>query len=127
MMPADNQNTFGIVIAGHGSRDPDGIQEFEQLVELIKERAPQHIVSHGYLEFASPTIDQAVVAQLDAGAQQVVMVPGVLLAASHAKNDMPSELLAFAQTHPDIDFHFGAPLGMHPLLLQVIQEHIVAL
>ncbi|UOA07104.1 MULTISPECIES: precorrin-8X methylmutase [Methylobacter] len=125
-MPADNKNTFGIVIAGHGSRDPDGIQEFEQLVELIKKRAPQHIVSHGYLEFASPTIDQAIIAQLDAGTQQVVMVPAVLLAASHAKNDMPSELLAFAQTHPDIDFHFGAPLGLHPLLLQVVQERIVA-
>jgi len=126
MMPADNQNTFGIVVAGHGSRDPDGIQEFEQLVELLKKRAPEHIVSHGYLEFASPTIDQAVITQLDAGAQHVVMVPGVLLAASHAKNDMPSELLTFAQNHPDIDFHFGAPLGLHPLLLQVIQERIVA-
>ncbi|MFZ2169051.1 MAG: precorrin-8X methylmutase [Methylococcaceae bacterium] len=126
MMPADNQKTFGIVVAGHGSRDPDGIQEFEQLVELIKERAPQHVVSHGYLEFASPTIDQAVIAQIEAGAQQVVMVPGVLLAASHAKNDMPSELLVFAKNHPDIDFHFGAPLGLHPLLLQVVQERIVA-
>lgn len=125
-MQAEHQNTFGIVVAGHGSRDPDGIQEFEQLIALIKERAPQHIVSHGYLEFASPTIDQAVVTQLDANAQHVVMVPGVLLAASHAKNDMPSELLAFAKNHPDVDFHFGAPLGLHPLLLQVVQERIVA-
>ena len=121
-----DQNTFGIVVAGHGSRDPDGIQEFEQLVELIKKRAPQHIVSHGYLEFAGPTIDQAIIAQLDAGVRRVVMVPGVLLAASHAKNDLPSELLAFAKTRPDIDFHFGAPLGLHPLLLQVVQERIVA-
>ncbi|MDD2659902.1 MAG: precorrin-8X methylmutase [Methylococcales bacterium] len=121
-----DQNTFGIVVAGHGSRDPDGIKEFEQLVELIKKRAPQHIVSHGYLEFAGPTIDQAVIAQIDAGVRRVVMAPGVLLAASHAKNDLPSELLAFAKTRTDIDFHFGAPLGLHPLLLQVVQEHIVA-
>lgn len=125
-MPADNQNNFGIVVAGHGSRDPDGIQEFEQLLELLKKRAPQHSIGHGYLEFASPTIDQAVVAQIELGAQHVVMVPGVLLAASHAKNDMPSELLAFAKNHPDIDFHFGVPLGLHPLLLQVVQERIVA-
>jgi len=121
-----NQNSFGIVIAGHGSRDPDGVQEFEQLVELIKQRIPKQLVTNGYLEFASPTIDQAVIAQLDAGIQQIVMVPGVLLAASHAKNDMPSELLVFAKNHPDIDFHFGAPLGLHPLLLQVMQERIVA-
>jgi precorrin-8X/cobalt-precorrin-8 methylmutase len=121
-----DQNRYGIIVAGHGSRDPDGIQEFEQLVELVKQRAPQHVISHGYLEFASPAIDQAITTQLDAGVKQVVMVPGILLAASHAKNDMPSELLAFAKHHPDIDFQFGAPLGLHPLLLQVIQERIVA-
>jgi len=120
------EGRLGIVIAGHGSRDPDGIREFEALMALVRARAPQHVVSHGYLEFASPTIDQALAANLAGGARQVVMVPGVLLAASHAKNDMPSEMLTFAQAHPDVDFHFGAPLGLHPLLLQLIQERIVA-
>ena len=120
------EDRLGIVIAGHGSRDPDGIREFEALMALVRARAPQHVVSHGYLEFASPTIDQALAANLAAGARQVVMVPGVLLAASHAKNDMPSEMLTFAQAHPDVDFHFGAPLGLHPLLLQLVQERIVA-
>ncbi len=120
------EGQLGIVIAGHGSRDPDGIREFEALMALVRARAPQHVVSHGYLEFASPTIDQALAANLAAGARQVVMVPGVLLAASHAKNDMPSEMLTFAQAHPEIDFHFGAPLGLHPLLLQLVQERIVA-
>ncbi|MHB1231808.1 MAG: precorrin-8X methylmutase [Burkholderiales bacterium] len=120
------QTDFGIVVAGHGSRDPDGIREFEALMTLIRMRAPQHVVSHGYLEFASPTIDQALAANLAAGARQVVMVPGVLLAATHAKNDLPSELLTYARAHPGIDFHFGAPLGLHPLLLQLVQERIVA-
>jgi precorrin-8X/cobalt-precorrin-8 methylmutase len=124
-MQAETNQQFGIVIAGHGSRDADGIREFEQLVELVKERAPQHKVSHGYLEFASPTIDQAIADQLNADAKQIVMVPGILLAATHAKNDMPSELLTFAHEHPDIDFHFGAPMGLHPLLLQVVQQRIV--
>ena len=124
-MQADTHQQFGIVIAGHGSRDADGIREFEQLVELVRERAPQHTVSHGYLEFANPTIDQAITVQLNADAKQIVMVPGILLAATHAKNDMPSELLTFAREYPDTDFHFGAPMGLHPLLLQVVQQRIV--
>ncbi|MDP3589396.1 MAG: precorrin-8X methylmutase, partial [Methylobacter sp.] len=100
-------------------------REFEQLVELVRERAPQHVVSHGYLEFAGPTIDQAIADQLEDDAKQIVMVPGILLAATHAKNDLPSELLTFAREHPEIDFHFGAPMGLHPLLLQVVQQRIV--
>lgn len=123
-MPAESK--FGIVIAGHGSRDGDGVREFEALVELVRARAPQHAVSHGYLEFASPTISEAVAANLAASAKQVAVVPGVLLAARHAKNDMPAELLALAREHADIDFHFGAPLGLHPKLLQLAQERIVA-
>jgi precorrin-8X/cobalt-precorrin-8 methylmutase len=123
-MQAETQQ-FGIVIAGHGSRDADGIREFEQLIELVKERAPQHQVSHGYLEFAGPTIDQAIAVHTTQRAKQIVMVPGILLAATHAKNDMPSELLTFAREHPEIDFHFGAPMGLHPLLLQVVQQRVV--
>ena len=102
---------FGIVLAGHGSRDPDAVREFEALVELVRERAPRHRVQHGYLEFASPTIGEAVSASLASGARQVAVAPGVLLAARHAKNDMPAELLALARAHPGIDFHFGAPLN----------------
>ncbi|MES2739932.1 MAG: precorrin-8X methylmutase [Pseudomonadota bacterium] len=115
----------GIVVAGHGSRDPDAVREFEALVELVRARAPQHVVSHGYLEFSSPTISEAVAANLAAGAHQVTVVPGVLLAARHAKNDMPAELQELARTYPDIDFHFGAPLNLHPQLLQLAQERVV--
>eukprot|EP01037_Dinobryon_pediforme_P041548 gene41548-51375_t len=39
---------------------------------------------------------------------------------------MPAEILALAQDHPDIDFHFGAPLNLHPQLLQLAQERILA-
>lgn len=116
---------FGIVVAGHGSRDPDSVREFEALVELVRERAPQQAVSHGYLEFASPTIAAAVEQNIAAGSARIAVVPGVLLAARHAKNDMPSELLAMARLHPEIDLHFGAPLNLHPKLLQLAQQRIV--
>jgi precorrin-8X/cobalt-precorrin-8 methylmutase len=119
-------SSFGIVIAGHGSRDPDAVREFEALVDLIRARAPQQVVTHGYLEFSSPTISEAVAENLAQGSKAVSVVPGVLLAARHAKNDMPAEMLGLAQDHPNIDFHFGAPLNLHPQLLQLAQERIVA-
>ena len=116
---------YGIVIAGHGSRDADAVREFEALVQLVRQRAPGQVVTHGYLEFSSPTISEAVAANLAAGSRQVAVVPGVLLAARHAKNDMPAEMLALAKAHPGIDFHFGAALNLHPQLLQLAQERIV--
>ncbi|HWZ49147.1 MAG TPA: CbiX/SirB N-terminal domain-containing protein, partial [Herbaspirillum sp.] len=98
-----NADDFGIVVAGHGSRDADGVQEFEALVELVRARAQtSQIVTHGYLEFASPTIAAAIEQNIAAGSRRIAVVPGVLLAARHAKNDMPSEMLAMARLHPEI-------------------------
>ena len=124
--PADAPENFGIVIAGHGSRDPDAVREFEALVAIVKQSAPQHPVSHGYLEFSSPTIAEAVDTVRATGTRTIAVVPAILLAAGHAKNDMPSELLALARDYPANDFHFGATLNLHPRLLQLAQERIIA-
>ncbi|MBP0599430.1 precorrin-8X methylmutase [Herbaspirillum sp. LeCh32-8] len=114
-----------VVIAGHGSRDPDALREFEALVSLVRGRAGERLVRHGYLEFAAPTIAEAAAACVADGATEVSVVPGVLLGARHAKNDMPAELLALAKQYPQVDFHFGAPMDLHPLLLQLAQQRVV--
>lgn len=126
MSGAPDPAQYGIVIAGHGSRDADAVREFEQLVEIVRARAPGRVVTHGYLEFSSPTISEAVAANLAAGSTQLAVVPGVLLAARHAKNDMPAEVLELARQHPAVDFHFGAAMNLHPQLLQLAQERVLA-
>lgn len=125
MNVAMDTKPFGVVIAGHGSRDPDAVREFEALVNIVQQRAPGQVIHHGYLEFSSPTISEAIEQNIAAGMTQIAVVPGVLLAARHAKNDMPSELLAMASKYPALDFHFGAPLNLHPQLLQLAQERII--
>ena len=116
---------YDIVIAGHGSRDPEGVREFERLVQLTRKRARGRRVNHGFLEFARPTIDEAIRANIAAGAQHVAVVPGVLLAATHAKNDIPSEVLALRREFPQIKVHYGAALQLHPLVLKLIREKII--
>ena len=116
---------YAIVLAGHGSRDPDGLREFEQLIALMRERIGAHRLQHGYLEFARPTIVEAVQATIEAGARRVVMVPVLLFAATHAKNDMPSELQALQQAFPDVEISFGAAMDLHPRLLRLAQQRIV--
>lgn len=121
---ASANGNYSIVIAGHGSRDEDGVREFESLVTLLKQRTEKRI-DHGFLEFSRPTIDEAVKANLQAGSTQVAVVPGVLLAGAHAKNDLPSEVLALQNDFPGTQLHYGAPLHMHPLILKLFRERII--
>ena len=113
------------MIAGHGSRDPEGVREFERLVEIIKARCGGRPVTHGFLEFARPTIDEAVRASIGAGSRRIAVVPGVLLAASHAKNDLPGEVLALQREFPQARLSYGAALHLHPLILKVFREKII--
>ena len=116
---------YAIVLAGHGSRDRDSLNEFEQLVALMRERLGGHRLHYGYLEFARPTIVEAVEASVAAGSRRIVMVPVLLFAATHAKNDMPSELQSLQQAFPGVEFHFGAAMDLHPRLLRLAQQRIV--
>jgi precorrin-8X/cobalt-precorrin-8 methylmutase len=116
---------YGIVVAAHGSRDPAALREVESLVALIKRREPERTIAHGFLEFARPTIDEAVRHVIEAGEQRVVMLPALLLAATHAKNDMPGELALLRRQFPGVEFHFGAPTDLHPSLLRLAQQRIV--
>ena len=122
---SERTDDFGLVIAGHGSRDADGTREFEEALMLLKQRQPDRVITHGFLEFATPTIDEALRENVRMGSRKIVMVPGILFAASHGKNDMPVELLSVKPEFPEVEFHYGGPMGIHPLLLKLFQERII--
>ena len=115
---------YAICIAGHGSRDKEGIQEFLTLSSKFKEREPSRIVECGFLEFAKPTIDEAISKCVQDGVTNIVVIPGVLMAAGHAKNDMPSEVLSMARKFPAMNIQYGRPLDLHPKVLKVCSDRI---
>jgi precorrin-8X/cobalt-precorrin-8 methylmutase len=118
-------STYDIVIAGHGSRDPEGLVEFESLVRLVRDRACGRRVFYGFLEFGRPMISDAVRESIASGAEQIAIVPGLLLAATHAKNDIPSEVRALQQEFPNINLCYGSALHLHPLILRLMREKII--
>jgi precorrin-8X/cobalt-precorrin-8 methylmutase len=116
---------IALVVAGHGSRDPEGVAQFERFVDLVRTRSGGRAVEHGYLEFARPTIDEGVRKAVAAGATKIAVVPGVLIGATHAKNDMPVEVQALQREFPNCDIRYGAPMHLHPSVLQLCRVRIV--
>lgn len=115
-----------VLLCGHGSRDDDAVREFEHLAAVVAERLPARRVSHGFLEFARPTIGTALEALRDEGARAIDVVPGMLFAAGHAKNDIPSVLNGFAAANPGLAVRYGRDLAVDPLLLRAAAERIEA-
>lgn len=113
-----------IMICGHGSRDDGAVTEFNLVAQHMRERFPDRDVESGFLEFATPIIRTGLEKLAERGAKQILCVPGMLFAAGHVKNDLPSEVNNFAAEHPEIDVKFGRELAIDSRLLKACQQRI---
>lgn len=110
---------YAVLIVGHGSRNADGVAEFLELGRQFRSRAPQRPVEIAFLEFARPTMQEGFDRLAQSRVAAIVVVPGVLMAAGHAKNDMASEVRLARQRYPGIDIRMGSALDVEPSLLQL--------
>src|ERR687894_2224994 len=115
-----------LLVVGHGSRDPRGAHEFQELVTLVRERNPMLAVEGGFIELSLPPISECVSRLRAAGARKVTAVPLMLLAAGHAKDDIPATLVREKISHPEVNFRYGRALGIRPELLALMDERISA-
>lgn len=116
--------TTAIMICGHGSRDDAAVEEFNKLAGHMRERLPGYDVESGFLEFATPVIRTGLEKLVARGAKRIVCLPGMLFAAGHVKNDLPSEINNFAAEHPDVEFIFARDLAIDRKLLAAAKDRI---
>jgi sirohydrochlorin cobaltochelatase len=114
---------LGVMLCGHGSRNRKAVTEFANLSEHLKKRLPQYPVEFGYLEFATPIIRTGLDILKEKGVTRVLAVPGMLFAAGHAKNDIPSVLNAYAAQN-DLRIDYGKELGIDPKMMRAAGDRI---
>ncbi|QEE34420.1 sirohydrochlorin chelatase [Octadecabacter sp. SW4] len=107
----------GVMICGHGSRSQSAVDEFATLADKLPAYLPDDWqTEYGYLEFANPVIRDGLDKLREAGCTRILAVPGMLFAAMHAKNDIPTVLNTYAQKH-GIDISYGRELGVDPKMI----------
>ena len=98
------------------------------MVYLLKKKLPSGIpVEYGFLEFADPTLTEALDRLRNLSVKKVLAVPAMLFAAGHAKNDIPS-LLNNYSNKTGLTIKYGRELGVDSLMISAsgarIQEVI---
>lgn len=115
----------GILICGHGSRAKIAEREFSLLASGLRQRYPGHAIEYGFLEYSSPNIHMALDRLREQGVSRIYAVPGMLFAATHAQNDIPSVLTTYREKHPQIEIEYGRELGLHPQMIEAFQRRIL--
>ncbi|MEM7223635.1 MAG: sirohydrochlorin chelatase, partial [Pseudomonadota bacterium] len=81
-------------------------------------------VESGFLEFARPVIRDGLDRLRESGHERVLAVPGMLFAAGHAKNDIPSVLNTYQAQYPQMAIDYGRELAIDAKLLGAASARI---
>ena len=115
--------TLGVMVCGHGSRNRLATAEFANLAGRLAAAFPQWPLEHGYLEFATPVIRDGLDALVARGVTRILAVPGMLFAAGHAKNDIPSVLNRYAAERR-VTIDYGRELGIERRMIEAAAARI---
>ena len=117
-----------LLLVGHGTVDAVGVAEFGAFTRRVGRRLSDVgvDVDGGFIELSSPTVHDAWAALSARGHRTMAAVPLVLVAAGHAKGDIPAALEREVRRDPATDYLFGRPLGPHPVLQEILVARIGA-
>lgn len=107
----------GIVLFGHGSRNPAWAEPFLALREEIARQQPDALVSLGFLELMEPSLPAAIASLAEAGADEVVVVPVFIAAGTHVREDLPRLAAEAMAVYPHLQVRMAPSLGEAPEML----------
>ena len=124
-LPEDfDRRSLGVVIVDHGSRRDDSNRRHESFVAAWRIERGYPIVEPAHMELAEPSIGVAFDACVIAGATTVVIAPFFLWPGNHWDRDIPALAAEAALRHPDVRYLVTAPLGPHPLFMDIVEDRI---
>ncbi|WP_219419562.1 sirohydrochlorin chelatase [Pseudonocardia nigra] len=117
-----------LLLAGHGTVDAAGVAEFVAFTARLRRLLGGDgiDVDGGFIELSQPTVHEAWTALADRGHTRMAAVPMVLVAAGHAKGDIPAALQREVVRDPATSYVFGRPLGPHPVLQDLLAQRVAA-
>ncbi len=110
------------LLVGHGSRDSDGNEEFIAFADLVRGAMPEREIVTCFLELANPDIPTGIRYCVERGATRVAVLPLILLAASHAKHEIPEFLDSARLQYPEAEFVYGRNVGLHERIIGLLAD-----
>ena len=112
----------GVVLFGHGSRDPAWREPMDAVARRIAEKAPGTRVVCAFLELQAPDFAAAVAELADQGAEHVTVLPMFLGVGKHARQDLPALVAAARAAHPKVSFEVLPSVGELPEVIEVLAD-----
>ncbi|XP_031286612.1 sirohydrochlorin ferrochelatase, chloroplastic-like [Pistacia vera] len=95
-----------------------------EFVIMFRDKTGYPIVEPAHMELAEPSIKDAFGLCVQQGASRVIVSPFFLFPGRHWHKDIPSLIAEAAIEHPGVSYMVTAPLGLHELLVDVVNDRL---
>jgi len=119
---ATNAPHRGIVLFAHGSRDPLWKLPIEAVAQRLARQQPAQHVACAYLELTTPDLMTVCSAMVDAGCNQVTVVPMFLGQGRHAREDLPLLIADVRERYPLLEIALQQAVGEDPRVLDLLAQ-----
>ncbi len=123
------QDRDAIVLFAHGARDARWSHTLGLLASAIRSQLPAAATIHvgqAFLEFQSPTLEQAFAEALDRGARRIDVLPVFWASGGHIANDLPPILERVHRAHPLAEIRLLPVLSELPGMIDFIAAAVLA-
>lgn len=114
----------GCLFVVHGSRYEPAVEQVRRMTGRLKEVLAPLRIATAYLDIEQPDVLTAACRLHDEGIRRLCVVPVLLSAGRHTREDVPRAIEAFKDRHPDCAVVLTDHLGETTLLTPILQELI---
>ena len=115
----------GIVLFAHGARDPAWAQPFEAIRDRVRMRRPEFPVELAFLDFMTPTLEEAVDRLAAKGVAAITIFPLFMAPGGHIRNDLPRIVDDLRRTHHGVPIAIQTAVGEVPEILEAIAAWVL--
>ena len=107
----------GIILFGHGARNPEYLEPFRRIREALLQIDPSARVEIGFMELMQPSFESAIDALVAESVMQVVVVPIFFAPGRHVLKDLPQLASSAMDRHPGLVIEVSAAVGEAPAVI----------
>ncbi|MCL2137320.1 MAG: sirohydrochlorin cobaltochelatase [Coriobacteriia bacterium] len=114
-----------VLVVAHGSRVKETEESFTSILDMVKQKLPDHMIEPCYMQLADQTLELSVASLVDRGATEIRIVPYFLFTGVHIKKDIPQMIAGFQEQYPNVEISLGQALGVDERLADILVDRIV--
>ncbi|HUI68094.1 MAG TPA: CbiX/SirB N-terminal domain-containing protein [Nitrospirota bacterium] len=111
-----------VIILGHGSHSGGADETVKRVAAEVKESGCYEIVVHAFLQYTTPTPQNALENCIRHQAQKIVIVPFFMQPGAHVTRDIPELVDKARKLYPDLDIVVTDYVGAHPLMAKIVED-----